>query len=211
MNTTILSMIIVASSVMVRPTDSITSKTAYTLIKKEKSIYLSGREITLSNNSKTRELKAEFMVNAKAATVLKVITNEQYAKSWMQNVKEFSTLCRLDENDWVAYIQYDIPWPLNNQDCIIRYRCVESERGRKFLLTMNGAPDYIPVKTGVERISHLCGSWTITTLGNSECRVVYTIYSEQKPKYPRWTTDPIIQRNLINTLASMKELSENIR
>lgn len=211
MNTTFLSMIIAASSVMINSANSPTPTTAYTLIKKEKSICLSGREITLSGNRKTRELKAEFMVNAGASTVLKVITDEQYAKSWMQSVREFSTLRRLNENDWFTYIQYDIPWPLNNQDCIIRYRCVQSENGRKFMLTMSGAPDYLPERTGVERISHLCGSWNITTVGNSGCRVVYTIYSEQQPKYPRWATDPIIQRNLIDTLASMKELSQKIR
>jgi hypothetical protein len=211
MNTTFLSMIIAASSVMNNSVNSPIPTTAYTLIKKEKSICLSGREITLSGNRTTRELKAEFLVNAGASTVLKVIKDEQYAKSWMQSVREFSTLHRLNENDWYAYIQYNIPWPLNNQDCIIRYRCVQYENGRKYILTMSGAPDYLPEKTGVERISHLCGSWTITTVGNSECRVVYTIYSEQQPKYPRWATDPIIQRNLINTLASMKELSQNIR
>lgn len=211
MNTTFLSVIIAVSSVLINPDDIPTKTTAYTLIKKEKSICLSGREITLPGNRRPRELKAEFSVNAGASAVLKVITDEQYAKSWMQRVKEFSTLRRLNENEWFAYVQYDIPWPLNNQDCIIRYCCMESENGRKFQLTMNGVPDYLPVKPGVERISHLCGSWTITSAGSSECRVVYTIYSGQKPEYPRWATDPIIQHNLIGTLASLREISEGIR
>lgn len=211
MNTTFLTTIMVVSAVLGGPADSPKTNTGYTFIKTEKSIFLSSRELSLPDNRTTREIRAELVVNADASTVLKVITNEQYAKSWMQSVKEFSTLRRVNENDWFAYVQYEVPWPLSDQDCIIRYRCLESKNGNQYVLSLNSSPDYIPLKPGIQRITHLCGSWTITGEGSSGCRVVYTVYSEQKPKYPRWATDPIIQNNLVNTLASMKEMSENIR
>jgi hypothetical protein len=210
MNATFLTLIMAVSTIINSPAERPISETAYTFLKKDKNITLASRELTLPDNRKTRELRAEFVVDADVATILKVIRNEKYATIWMKGVKEFTTIRRENENDWFAYVQYDVPWPLSNQDCIIRYQCVAAENGKGYVLNLNGSPDYLPVKPGVERISHLCGRWTITG-GVSGSRVVYTVYSEQKPKYPRWATDPIIQQNLINTLASMKELSENIR
>jgi hypothetical protein len=42
------------------------------------------------------------------------------------------------------------------------------------------------------------------------CRVEYTVYSEQKPRYPRWAIDPLIQNNLISTLSSLRELAATL-
>ena len=129
----------------------------------------------------------------------------------MKGVKEFSIVRKVNENDWFAYVLYWLPWPLNNQDCIIRYKCTSVQNGKTYIISLNGIPGYIPAKTNVDRISHISGQWKITTVNSNECNVVYSVYSEQKPKFPRWVTDPIIQNNLINTMASMKEISENIQ
>ena len=211
MNTTALIVIMGASILVNSHANMHPGETGYTLLKKEKNITLSSRELILPNNHATRELRAEFMVEATAETILLVLKNDRYATRWMKGVKEFSTIRKVSENDWYAYVQYRIPWPLSNQDCVIRYKCNAAENGHGYILNLNGTPDYLPVKPGVERISHMSGRWIITESINNRCRVVYTVYSEQKPKYPRWATDPIIHQNLISTLSSMIELAQNFK
>jgi hypothetical protein len=211
MNATFFSLIVVASTVINISTEVPKSEQDFIFLKEEKNIILSCRELKLPNNHTTRELKAEFKVFASAETILKVLKNEQYALRWMKGVKEFSTICKINDNDWYAYVQYRIPWPLSNQDCIIRYKCKTTENGHGYILNLNGAPEYLPTKPGVERISQMSGCWKITENVLNRCSVVYTVYSDQKPKYPKWATDPIIQQNLISTLSSMKELAENFQ
>lgn len=211
MNTIIIATIVLSSMITGDPALTPENEAPFVFLRKEKGIQLSSRELRLPDKRTTRELKAEFVVDADAATILRVLTNEKYATSWMKGVIEFSIINRENENVWFVYLQYGLPWPFNNQDCIFRYNCIEVNDGKGYALILSGIPDYIPVKHGVERISHLSGRWIITGAYPSGCRVEYSVYSEQKPKYPRWATDPIILKNMINTMVSMKKLSEQIK
>lgn len=185
----------------------VTTSPDYKFLKKEKQISLSSRELKLSDGRSTRELRAEFTVNGSLAKMREVLQNERLSRQWMKGVKDYSLIGTTGDN-WKAYIQYDIPWPLNNQDCIINYTSNLSGNGTSLTIKMNSQPDFLPKKPGVERISHLSGCWTITGVTEKNCRVVYTVYSEQKARFPRWATDPIIQQNLINSLSAFRELAE---
>lgn len=211
MKTLTLSALFFALAIMSNHANGPNVASSYTFIKKDKDISLSCRELQLPDNRKTREIRAEFRVKANVSTIFEVITAEKYAIHWMKGVKEFSNLSMAKQNDWYAYIRYQMPWPLNDQDCIIRYRINKNESQKRYVLHLDGIPDYIPQKPGIERISHLCGSWTICSVSDEGCSVVYTIYSAQKAKYPRWVTDPVIQNNLINTMAAMREISETTK
>jgi hypothetical protein len=183
----------------------------YTLVRTEKNIALSSRDIKLPANYSVRELRAEFMVAGNAATLLQVLRDEKYTMQWMKGVKEFSVISRNNENEWIAYVQYQIPWPLRNQDCVIRYQCKSVENGDGFVLNLNSVADYLPENIGIERITHMSSRWAITQCNNNMCMVEYTVCSEQKPRYPRWAIDPVIQNNLIGTLASLRELAEKFK
>lgn len=180
----------------------------YTFIRKEKNISLSSRNIPAADDRTTRELRADFSVSACPGAVVNVLRNTSLCEDWMKGVTEVTDLRKISDNEWITYILYDIPWPLSNQDCIVHYRASMSTDGMSYQLKISGEPEYIPVRSGVERISHLSGYWKITGDGKGKSRVEYRIYSLQKPRFPRWATDPLIQQNLIETLASLRELTE---
>jgi hypothetical protein len=177
----------------------------FKFIKEVDGVKISSRWITSSSNRETREIKAEFYVTANPEVVLSLIKDADLAKKWMKSLSEFSVLKHESENTWVAYIQYNIPWPLNNQDCIIRYNCIKGNDGNHFELKLTGVPSYVPTRTGVERITHLSGRWKVTSGPDSNYKVEYTVYSEQKPVFPRWITDPIIQNNLIDNMIRLEK------
>ena len=160
-------------------------------------------------NRETREIKASFEVEAEPSKIMELLRSEQQALLWMQGVKEVKILPGGTQNDWYVYLLYNIPWPLNKQDCIIHYRLVPDVGEDQILLMMDGTPDLMDEIKGIDRISHLCGSWRISRTCEGKCRIEYAVFSFQKPKFPRWATDPIVQSNLIRTMNSLKELAEN--
>lgn len=181
----------------------------YTFVRTEKNIALSSRDIKLQAKYSVREMRAEFVVAGSAATLFHILSDEKFSLQWMKGVKEYSVISRNNENEWLAYVQYRIPWPLRNQDCVIRYQCKPGENGDGFVLNLNSIADSLPERSGIERITHMSSCWVISQYNDNMCRVEYTVYSEQKPRYPRWVIDPIIQNNLISTLSSLRELAEN--
>jgi hypothetical protein len=182
----------------------------YTLVRTENNIFLYIREIKLPANYSVRELRAEFFVAGNASEMLHVLSDEKFALQWMKGVKEFSVVSRNNENEWLAYVQYQIPWPLRNQDCVIRYQCKSLENGTGFMLNLSSMSGYLPERPGIERITHMSSRWTISQCNKNLCKVEYTVYSEQKPRYPRWAIDPLIQNNLICTLSSLRELAASL-
>jgi hypothetical protein len=180
----------------------------YTFIKKEKGVSLYYRWIVVENKLKVRELKAEFAVTSTPDKIIGVLKNETVATQWMKGTSEVNRLGNPTGNTWHSYIEYDIPWPLSNQDCIVQYELRREVSSNNYFITMKGLPKYIPEKKGVTRIQHLIGTWTLSPVNGKSCRVVYTIYSGQAPSFPRWITDPIIQGNLINTMDAFRTLVE---
>lgn len=180
----------------------------YKFLRKEKQISLSSRQLKLPEGRTTRELRADFIVNESIEKLHKVLKDEKLSRQWMKGVQDYSTISMESGNSWKVYVQYNVPWPLSNQDCIINYSCTSSNDGKSLTINMNGQPDYLPRKEGVERITHMSGCWSINQISNLRCKVVYTVFSAQKPKFPRWATDPLIQQNLISSLSGLKELAE---
>jgi hypothetical protein len=181
----------------------------YKFIKEEDGIALYYRWIDTPAEREVRELKAQFKLASSPENILTVIRNESTALQWMKGVSQFLKVGISTENMWYAYILYDIPWPLSNQDCIIQHTLFKDHAGKTYYISMKGVPKYIPEKEGVVRIQHLQGTWKITAINKNESNIEYTIYTTQAPKFPRWITDPIIQENLINTMLSLRKLVEN--
>lgn len=180
----------------------------YTFIKKDKDISLYYRWIVLENKLKVRELKAEFHVTSTPDKIVGLLKNEKLATQWMKGTSEVNRLGNVGDNTWHTYIEYDIPWPLSNQDCIVQYELRRDASSKNYLITMKGLPTYIPEKKDVTRIKHLIGAWTLSPMNGKSSKVVYTIYSGQAPSFPRWITDPIIQGNLISTMDAFRKLVE---
>jgi len=205
----LLTLLFAVLGTMVLIADPTLNESDYKLLRAENDIVLSSREIKLPANYSVRELRAVFMVTGNAETLLQVLSDEKLTVQWMKGVKEFSVVSRNNGNEWLAYVQYQIPWPLRNQDCVIRYKCKSLENGDGYVLNLSSISDYLPEKPGIERITHMSSRWAISQVNIGKCRVEYTVYSEQKPRYPRWAIDPVIQNNLISTLASLRELAES--
>lgn len=183
--------------------DSITDEAQkYIFIKKQDEISLSYRWIKVNETNKVRELRAEFEVKSTPEKIVSVLRNEKIALQWMKGVNEVKNLGNPNRNQWHLYIQYGIPWPLNNQDCIIHYKVEIADTN--YQIQMNGVPDFIPEKEDVTRIKHLRGTWQIIPMDKHSSRIIYTIYSNQAPRFPRWITDPIVQGNLISSLDAFR-------
>ncbi len=181
----------------------------FILVRSEENISIYTRWIPVTETRSTRQLKAEFNIDSPAEKVISVLRDEKSYTKWMKATKTYYRLKTIDENQWYSYIQFSIPWPLNNQDCILRYEVQESTEPLKIEIRLMGEPDFLQHYDGVERISHMEGSWVITQIGEGKSHVEYFVYSKQAPKFPTWITDPLIQKNLLKTMNAFRDIVNN--
>lgn len=181
----------------------------FNLVRSDDNISIYTRWIPVTETRSTRQLKAEFVIDCPAEKVVSVLRDEKSYTKWMKATKTYYRLKTINENQWYSYVQFSIPWPLNNQDCILKYEVHECADPSKTEITLAGEPDFLQTYEGVERISHMEGSWVITKIGAGKSRVEYLVYSKQAPKFPTWITDPLIQKNLLKTMNAFREIVKN--
>lgn len=180
----------------------------YTLVRSDQNISIYTKWVPLNASVSTRKVKAVFSCTASMEEVLALVTNDAAVTRWMSNVDDFSRLKKVSDREWYCYIRYGLPWPLSDQDCILKYVVDSSPDGRSARVIVEGMPQYLPVKDGVNRISHLECEWIIYRTDDHRVLVEYTQYSKQPAKFPRKITDPLVQKAMIKSFASFRSIVE---
>lgn len=99
----------------------------FILVRSDDNIFIYTRWIPVTENRSTRQLKAEFIVDCPTGKVVSVLRDEKTYTKWMKASKTYYRLKTINENQWYSYVQFSIPWPLNNQDCILKYEVHQNE------------------------------------------------------------------------------------
>lgn len=177
----------------------------FRLVKNENNIALYERWYTQSPGVQARELKAVFQVRTGMETLIAMLHNESKGKMWNSQASEFA-IRNLKSSGWVNYIRYDLPWPMDDQDCVLQYS--RTAAGGKTILQFSSTTHAsFPVKKDVGRIPSVRGKWLLSP-GPNLVKVEYYITTTPNAGMPRSITDPIIRNNLIAGMAGLKKLLE---
>jgi hypothetical protein len=127
-------------------------------------------------------------------------------RTWNPRVKTYKVLSP-EETSWVCYIEYDLPWPVSNQDCVLQYKLLQHS-AESVEITFKGMEHPLfPRRKRIERIADIRGRWIFTRTSEG-ISVEYYISTTPSSTLPSWVTDPIIRNNLIETLASFRKILE---
>ena len=177
----------------------------FTLVKRSDGISLYERWYPIDSDQNAREVKATFLVKTDPTSALALLRDKEKGALWNKNTNAFDVV-DIDEDTWVCYIQYDLPWPVNNQDCVLKY----SAAGEPDSLVVDFfAVDHpkFPMRSRIQRIPDTRGKWLFRKTAEG-IEVEYYITTRPSKTLPNWLTDPIIRNNLIATVGAFKELLE---
>lgn len=182
----------------------------FKLVKRLNSIALYERWVQ-HHGSQVRELKAEFTAGAAdAGNLQRLLKNESRGLRWNNNARDYQVIPGKRQDLWMVYIQYDIPWPMNDLDCLLTYRFEKDPFDRNLTrITFESIEsDRFPVVKDVTRITGTKGKWLLEDQGKS-LKVTYLITTDRSKKIPRWISDPVVHENLFKTMTQVKKLLED--
>lgn len=182
----------------------------YKLVMKDEVISLYERWIPGGEGEQVREIKAVFAVRSDVEAVISLITDQAKGKEWNINARQYNVLHHADRTGWITYTRYSIPWPFGDQDCCLSYT-VQKRTGNPragvigFESVLNSQ---FPVTGSVTRITGTKGKWLLEDAGNGQMTVSYIISTHRSKKVPRWISDPIVRKNLFNTMSTFRSMLE---
>lgn len=175
----------------------------FRLVKQSESVFLYERWIEAGGGEKVREIKAVFLVHTEINNIIRVLKDPVKGKEWNVNAKHYQVMRTADEDRWISYIQYDIPWPFDDQDCCLSFHSSGNEVSFESI-----DHSAFPVASNMTRISGTRGKWILENTHSGNVRVTYFITTDRSKKIPRWVSDPIVHSNLVKTMAKFKSLAE---
>lgn len=183
----------------------LTDTSTFVLVKQADGIFLYERWYPLSPDLLAREIKATFRIRATPDDAVALIKDASKGKEWNKNTCTYKVL-DLAQDSWTSYIQYDLPWPVSNQDCVLRYD--QTTSSDTISVSFRGIRHPLfPEKNRIQRIHELRGRWVFVKTEN-EYLVEYFITTSPSKTLPGWITDPIIRNNLLETLMAFRSMVE---
>lgn len=154
---------------------------------------------------RTRERKGEMVIECTVEDAIGIITNAKSTEHWMRNVKESIDIKRVNSFEWFNYILFDIPWPFNDRDLVSRNTIKTSAEKDSALISIISMEDFIPFRSGINRLTDYTASWSIVSITNEKVRITFTAITSTPPMFPRWIQDPVLEhifhKNLVNLKA----------
>lgn len=185
---------------------SANSTRAFSVVRKQEDIRVYERWFEVEGEGReTRELKSEFTVSAGADEILPFIQDADKVIKWMKAAGEVKAVEGKSASGWMSYIRYDVPWPMNDQDCLMRYHLVRE--GSHTLIYFRSVADHrMPPRDGVKRLEGIQGLWRLQPLNNGRTKVTYSMLTLEKPTMPRWVTDPVVRANMLDSMVAFYDL-----
>jgi hypothetical protein len=176
--------------------------------KTKNGIQICTRWILTSQHEKTRQVKGIVTIQATREKIARLITDENQAREWMVFLDELNYFKTIDNpEEWYAYGRINILGKMACFDVVTDNRIQIDTEKNQTLITMNGVPGYLPIKTGVHRITGLYSTWSLKTVSSEMTKIEFMLQSDMKPVIPVWITDPVVARLLISTLEVLRDYS----
>ena len=203
----LLMLVLVFAGMQVFSTNSKTvNKTEWYLATKSEGISLYYRWITLGDSIRSREMKAEFTIDAEIPEILSHFSNTESYKNWAAGIKKCS-IKKISDSVWFTHTVMNYPWPFKQKDLVTRH--LVEQHGLNATIEIEAAPDFFSETNGIERMKNYQGTWFFSVIKNGSTKVDYRVISFTKPIFPRFVQDPIVQKLSIESFVDLKQLAEN--
>lgn len=180
----------------------------FRILKNRNGIDLFYRWMQMPDGNKVRQMKAVLEIKGGTEEVLGLLKDEKRALNWITSAEQFRNLTQVSGADWVSYIQFAVPWPFANQDCILEYATKENAAGET-VINFQCNPQYISPVEGVSRMNDINGFFVIRPLSNGHSTLECYFLSKKASVIPRWITDPIITGSILSLMEALRnELTE---
>ncbi len=145
------------------------------------------------------EVMAVATLEGRASEYKSVVTDVPNFPHFMPNVKEARVLSSTPDGVEIAYVRYDLPWPLQPRDYVTR-RVVDED------LAPDGSGEYrnrwteldgrVPPKPGLVRLPKNDGFWHIAQFGPRTVRIEFGCAADPGGALPAWAVNVVSRQTI---------------
>lgn len=160
--------------------------------------------LNFGDTLKSRIIHLSFQTHLQRQLVLPLLRHAEQVKNWDENVRVLKNYAH-EKNSWISHTIYDIPFPLTQQDVLVKNCIIEKANATELLITP--IPHFRPELQDCKRQTDYYARWKLQSTANGT-QVTYEALSLSDTNIPRFLKDPIIREKLSKSMLQLKQLCE---
>lgn len=117
--------------------------------------------------------------------MMKLLTDFDNYHTWMPRCSKSRMVARLSDNEFIAHLHFEAPWPVKDRDCVVRVKVVKDSKNGSITITQTSEPKYLKAENDVVRIEQLVSTWKLIPK-NGGTEVVNEYASNPGGNIPDW-------------------------
>ncbi len=106
-----------------------------------------------------RDSKVTMLVSAKPEEVVKYLSDFDNYPNWFPRCKKGQVVAKLNDNEFIAYLVFNAPWPVADRDCVLRVKTERDKQTGTITITQTSEPKCVARKEGCIRIEQIISVW----------------------------------------------------
>lgn len=155
-------------------------------------------------NSKIKAIKVVCNLPVIPSQLLAAILDIRTCNEWVYHSKQNVMIRQISPLDFIYYSEVEVPWPVENRDYVVHIQAEQDPKTKVITVNSPCIPGYVAEKSGVVRISHSVGKWTITPLSNKMVRAEYVLEVDPLGTIPAWLINLFATKGPMETFEKLK-------
>lgn len=138
--------------------------------------------------------------------ILALLADVEAAVELMDTVSSVEELESTEAGGNCLHMVLDMPWPVQDRDVTAVATMLHDEKNRRFILTLTGRPELIPVDRRYLRVPSFDSTYTLNYGVGDGVHVIFESTVDPGGSIPAWVMNYGITRMPVNTLTNMRRL-----
>ncbi len=108
---------------------------------------------------KLRDSKVQMFVPTPINDVVSFLTDFDNYTNWFPRCKQARIVARLSDNEFIAYMLFNAPWPVADRDCVLRVKVEKDTKTGAVTITETSEPKSVARHAEYFRIEQIVSVW----------------------------------------------------
>lgn len=133
-----------------------------------------------------KEVKVETVIYASMKEIVDFVTNIAKFNTWMYKCRDSKMLETIEQNNYIYYVQIDMPFPAGDRDVVVHSNYNWAPDGKSFHLVSSAKNDYLALNDDYVRVEELNTEWRFTEISPNKTSVVHLNKINPAGNLPKW-------------------------
>lgn len=163
-------------------------------------VSVTGKETTF------KEVRVETIIHAPIDSVVAFVTNIDNYKNWMFKCQDSKMLKSYQADDYIYYVEIDMPYPTTNRDVVIRSNYIWTVDKKSFHITSKAENDFLAKDDDFVRVEELETEWKIEEISPGKTRVIHLNKINPGGNLPLWMINLAAETGPMKTVKKLKKI-----